>query len=113
MTLTLTLDASLTPTHRDELIAALGLLRGVVAVDVAPAPTAPPPTARRWAIWQEGYRVQEVEATARYLGSAVAPTFEAACAELCGTMPDYDRTRNTLWGCGLFPTEARARQFYG
>lgn len=73
-------------------------------------------------IWIEGYLASGMDgipAPARLLGRVDAPTFSAACDQLCSPAEwqkdngNYNSARGTVWGCRLFGNEADARRSFG
>ena len=68
-------------------------------------------------VWMEGFRATGESATAQHIGSARGTTFEEACRTLLraghSLSEHYDSTRNSVWGCRLYPTEMEARRTFG
>lgn len=68
---------------------------------------------KNFTVWSEGYRATGEYATATFHGTIQAKSFKKACHILFKGNKDYDKKRNTLWGCKLFDNEHAARQLCG
>lgn len=63
-------------------------------------------------IWSEAFNVHGVRAVVR-IGSAEGESFEDACDLLSKQLRSghwYDREKNTLYGCRLYPSEEAGKQ---
>lgn len=72
---------------------------------------------KTYCIWVEGYLATGMEGIPEYpklVGAMGGESFKAACVDLCDNKEmqrrfgDYDKERNTLWGCKLFPNYEEA-----
>lgn len=79
-------------------------LRTVMQLEVPP---------RTFEIWAEGYRATGDSCPARYIGLVQGATLQEACRRHFKGHPNYDKERNTLWGCRLFDNETDARRSFG
>lgn len=73
-------------------------------------------TKHLFAVWSEGYHVQEGKCGAAYHGTHRAATFKEACAMAMSSSankPYYNEKSNTYYGCRLFDNEAEARRAFG
>ena len=68
---------------------------------------------KHYSVWMEGYSVTGNFATARYVGSSTAISFEKACFNLLKKDDDFDMGNLSVWGCRLFDNEADARASFG
>lgn len=67
-------------------------------------------------LWMEGFAATGQSASASYLGSFKANTFEEACRKwgLQDNNAAYFNFENlTYWGCSLFDNEQDARRSFG
>jgi hypothetical protein len=68
-------------------------------------------------IWMEGYLATGMEgfpATAVFIGTIEAETFQQACDKLFSHHDKYyDPERRTVYGCRLFDNEQDARKTFG
>lgn len=69
-------------------------------------------------IWIEGYKATGNSSPAKYICSEIGNSFEEACAtaaskDLFEGYGNYDKEKNSLWGCRLFSTESQARASFG
>jgi len=67
----------------------------------------------KYNIWMEGYRITGGSAPATFVGEIEADSFSEACVKLCGNDPNFNKDNLTVWGCGLFDNEKRARRLFG
>ena len=67
-------------------------------------------------VWMEGFHVMEGRGKATLLGKYEANSFLEACQKAADEHPgygNYDKKRNTIWGCRLFDNEFDARKSFG
>ena len=66
-----------------------------------------------YSVWMEGYSAQGNFATAEYIGSTKAESFEKACFNLLKNDDNFDMGNLSVWGCRLFDNAEDAMASFG
>ena len=67
----------------------------------------------KYNIWMEGFAASGGGGPATFVGTCEAESFREACVKLCGKNPNFNKDSLSVWGCGLYDGESKARRSFG